>query len=132
MKLFQKQKIESFEKIAWHISGMRGICDYEIFPKEGVAEVFEYQRCYGKDKDDRRLERSGSCSVEEMLDLLNECNVFGWNGFHGAHPKHVKDGEMFSFEATVNDGTVIKAEGSANFPKHFWNFQRAIGEILNG
>ena len=65
-----------------------------------------------------------------MLELLNQFPVMKWNGFHGKHPRGVLDGEMFSFQATVNDGVTIRAEGSANFPKGFQEFRRAVHLLL--
>ena len=132
MELFKKKKIESFEKITWNITGMRSSCYYEILPKDDQAEVSEYQRYYKDGKEEMHLERQTACSMETMLGLLNDCGIIRWNGFHGAHPKHVKDGEMFSFDATVNGDETIKAEGSENFPKHFGDFRRAISELLRG
>ncbi len=130
MGLFAVKRVESFSVISWSISGMRSIREYEIIDKGDIAEVYEYERYYREGKDERQLLRSGICEKERMLRLLNECNILKWNGFHGKHPRGVKDGEMFSLEATVNDGEQITASGSENFPKHFGEFRRAIGEIL--
>jgi len=55
----------------------------------------------------------------------------GWNGFEGKHPFGVKDGEMLSFRAVVNDGKIIKANGSENFPKNFNEFRKEINRILS-
>ena len=41
-----------------------------------------------------------------------------------------KGNHGFSFEAEVNDGEKITASGSANFPKHFWDFCGAVNEML--
>ena len=130
MGLFAVKRVESFSVISWRISGMRSIREYEIIDKGDIAEVYEYERYYREGKDERQLLRSGTCEKERMLRLLNECNILKWNGFHGKHPRGVKDGEMFSLEATVNEGEQITASGSENFPKYFGEFRRAIGEIL--
>ena len=61
---------------------------------------------------------------------MNACDVPHWNGFHGAHPKNVQDGIMFSFEASVNGGQVVSADGSANFPKGYHEFVRTLDEML--
>ncbi len=124
------KRIVSFEKIEWNISGMRSIRNYEIVNKGDTADIAEYEMYYRDRKEERRLLRNAECRTEELLKLLNECSIMKWNGFNGKHPLGVKDGEMFSFEAEVNDGEKIKASGSANFPKHFWDFCRAVNEML--
>ena len=64
------------------------------------------------------------------LELMNTCGVICWDGFHGKHPKNVKDGIMFDFRATVNDGQEIHADGSENFPKGYHDFVRELNKIL--
>lgn len=110
---------------------MRGTREYEIIDHGESSEVAEYGIYYRKPEDERRLERRAVCPTSQILELLNACHIPGWNGFEGRHPKGVHDGEMFSFTATVNGSEKIKASGSENFPKHFREFRRAVGEILN-
>ena len=76
------------------------------------------------------LETSTLCDMQTMIKLMNACDILGWDGFHGNHPKNVKDGIMFRFEATVNCGQMIHAEGSANFPKGYHEFVRALDAVL--
>lgn len=99
--------------------------------KEGKTEITEYWIYYTSGKNERRPKRIAVCSEEEMLRLLNECEVMKWDGFHGKHPIGVKDGEMLSFTAIVNDGQTVKAEGSENFPKHFREFRNNIFKMLS-
>ncbi len=54
--------------------------------------------------------------------MMNTCGVLCRDGFHGKHPKNVSDGDMFNFTASVNGGQVIRADGSANFPKGYQDF----------
>ncbi len=79
----------------------------------------------------RELSRRAICSDSQMLELLNQCNIMKWDGFHGKHPRGVLDGEMFSFRAIVNEGQTIQADGSANFPEHFRDFRRMIDQMLS-
>ena len=72
------------------------------------------------------------CTMEDCLQQLNACKVGSWNGFHGAHPKNVTDGIMFTLEATVNGGTRLYADGSQNFPKHYHDFVGWLSEQLSG
>ena len=67
--------------------------------------------------------------IQELNRIVNQYNLISWNGFSENDPD-VLDGEMFSFQATVNDGISIHAEGSANFPMGFHEFRRAIHLLL--
>ena len=124
-------KIESFETVTLHLSGMRFTTEYEIVMQDKDAEITEYGIRYEKEKGDVRVpQRKAVCSAETVLKLFNDCELLAWDGFHGAHPKDVKDGIMFSFKATVNGDRNIRAEGSENFPEHFREFWHGLDAIL--
>ena len=124
-------KIESFETVTLHLSGMRFTTEYEIVMQDKDAEITEYGIRYEKEKGDVRVpQRKAVCSAETVLKLFNDCELLAWDGFHGAHPKDVKDGIMFSLKATVNGGKNIRAEGSENFPEHFREFWHGLDAIL--
>ena len=53
-----------------------------------------------------------------------------WNGFHGKHPRNVRDGEMFTFAAVVNEGEKISADGSENFPKNYRELKERLHVLL--
>lgn len=125
------EKITSFEIVTLHTSGMRFVSEYEIIMKETEAEVSEYSIRYSGQKDEKILVKRAMYSKENILRLMNNCNILSWDGFHGKHPKGVKDGTMFSFKAVVNDGKIIKADGSQNFPRHYRDFTDEIYNILN-
>ena len=80
--------------------------------------------------DELVLESSVPCDAQTMIELMNTCGILRWNGFHGKHPKNVSDGIMFRFEATVNGGQGIFADGSENFPKGYREFVRALDSML--
>ena len=124
-------KITSFEIVTLHLSGMRFTTEYEIVMKGKDAEVVEYGIRYEKDKGLVRVPQSKKvCSADRVLKLLNDCELVSWDGFHGDHPKDVKDGIMFSLKATVNGNRNIRAEGSENFPKHFKELWKGLDAIL--
>jgi hypothetical protein len=135
MGLFDSKKTESitsYEKVFWRISGMRCSDEYEILSKDGIAEITEYRMyCASGGGMERRPERSRAVSDAEVIQLFNDCQILKWDGFHGKHPKNVRDGEMFTFSATVNEGRTINAEGSENFPKYFREFRNEIYRILS-
>ena len=57
-------------------------------------------------------EASAVVDTAEFVELVNNCGVIRWDGFHGKHPKNVHDGEMFRFSACVNGEKTIEADGS--------------------
>ena len=125
-----KEPTTSFETVLLRQSGMRGTTEHEMVMKDGKAEVSLYRIRYTDGEDQRVLEERSVCSPEEVLTLLNNCNLLSWNGFRGPHPKHVKDGIMFTLDAVVNDNRKIHAEGSENFPKHYREFTDGLYTIL--
>ena len=132
MGIFSKKELNSFETVFWRISGMRGSTEYEIVNKGEESEFTEYMmRCAKGGGMERVPERSVTCKTERILEILNSCEVASWDGFHGKHPKGVRDGIMFRFELVVGGDEKITAEGSENFPKHFREFRDAMRELLN-
>ena len=125
------EKVTSIEKFWLRISGMRFEVVYEMLETGDNVEITLYRIAYVNRKDSKIAEKSAVCEVEEILELLNSCNVMGWNGFHGDHPRHVCDGEMFSLVADVNRGLQIKAEGSENFPRGYKELIARLNQILN-
>ncbi len=130
--LFQKQKIESFETVLLRTTGMRYATEYEITVRGADATVSQYEIVYRDGKDVRDLRRSALCGAARIVRLMNDCGVLSWDGFYGKHPKGVRDGTMFTFDATVNGEKRIRASGSQNFPKHFREFMDGLREILEG
>ncbi len=120
--------ITQFSRIGLSMSGMRNIMIYEIIRNGSTAELSVYEKNYGK--EERVLRGKAVCPVEEVIKLLNTCEISLWDGFHGRHPRHVKDGTMFTFTAEVNDGKKIQAIGSQNFPKHFQIFYGWVRNIV--
>ena len=129
--MFKKPLITAYTSLSWNISGMRVSREYEIIHKDRETEVSEYElRCVTGGGRERQLLRRVLCTEQRMLELLNAFDIMKWDGFHGKHPRGVLDGEMFTFQATVNDGVSIRAEGSANFPKGFREFRSAVHLLL--
>ena len=124
--------IEKFEKLTLRQSGMRFTSEHELIMSGNGVEVSQYEIRYTKNGDERILIKRSQIGKEPALKLLNECKVMSWDGFSGAHPRWVKDGIMFSLTAVVNDGKVIRAEGSQNFPKRYREFTDRLNGLLNG
>ena len=112
-------EITGFERIVLSECTMRGRHEYEIV-NDGDKAVVNYYMCgYSNRVEEKKPEKSAECENAEVINILNECKISKWDGFHGKHPKHVKDGTMFSFEAIINNDLKIYADGSENFPKNY-------------
>ena len=125
-----EKNIDSVEAMTLTLRGMRGGTVYRFETETARTELCRYREVYNGDEALLRLEKSTECSYDTLIGLMNTCGVIRWNGFSGAHPKNVKDGIMFRFEATVNGGQTIHAEGSANFPKGYHEFVRSLDAML--
>jgi hypothetical protein len=110
--------VTGYESVSLRESTMRGIYEYEIINKGDTSEVSYYAMYYSGGKEEKRLKERAQCETAAVIEILNEINICSWNGFHGAHPKLVKDGTMFTLKAKVN-GETVSAEGSANFPDNY-------------
>ena len=124
-------KIKSFETVTLHTIGMRHVTDYEIVMNGDEAEVSQYAVGYRDGEKARQLEKRAVCSAEYALKLMNKCRLLSWDGYHGKHPKGIKDGTNFILKATVNEGKEIYATGSQRFPRHYGDFRDGLREILN-
>ena len=124
-------EIQSFDTVTLEVIGMRFHHTYEIINEPPCVTVSRYRNVFIDGEDRLELEQQATCNSSEVLELLQSCSVGEWDGFHGDHPKDVKDGIMFNFMAVVNDGQIIRAEGSENFPKGYITFEQAINELLS-
>ena len=122
--------VTSVETITLTLRGMRGGYVYKLEGEGDVSELRRYRETYRDGKDELVLELSVPCDVQTMIALMNTCGILRWNGFHGKHPKNVSDGIMFCFEAEINGGQTIRADGSANYPKGYHEFVRTLNEML--
>ncbi|MBE6599472.1 MAG: hypothetical protein E7638_08530 [Ruminococcaceae bacterium] len=125
------RELTSFSEISIHVSGMRHTVEYELVNTSGNAELKLYRITFADGEDRRQLEGTIECDAEEMLALLRDCRFLNWNGFDGPHPDGVLDGEMFRLYAVVNDGMIIRAEGSENFPDGYHELIRAFDGMLS-
>ena len=130
--LFSKKLISSFEKVTLRLSGMRHVTEYEIVMKDGMAEISQYGIRFSEGKDSRVPEKRAVCGEQTALKLMNDCRLLSWDGFHGPHPKGVRDGTTFILRATVNGGRTVSARGSQNFPPRFRDFTDGLRDILEG
>ena len=122
--------ITSLESMTLTLQGMRGSSVYEVISDSQKTELNIYREVFSNGEYVLKLEKSTVCDTQEFIKLMNDCNVIRWDGFHGKHPRNVKDGIMFDFTASVNEGQTIHADGSANFPKGYNEFVRALNDML--
>ena len=124
-------KITGFTVVTLKTTDMRTTREYEITNDGQAATVSLYQEICVPNGRQRQLQQRTTCRIENALQLLNDCAIHKWNGFHGKHPRNVHDGTMFTLEAIVNGGISIYADGSENFPKHFFDFRNGLTNLLN-
>lgn len=121
--------IISVQEFALKIIGMRVTYMYKTVYEGSELRLGRYRELF--DGEVRyELEKSVPCTNAWLAELMNNCNVPKWDGFHGKHPKHVSDGTMFSFSATVNNDRTIRADGSENFPKGYRELLLALDEMI--
>ena len=127
---FRKTDIADFEIVTVRESGMHASAEYEIVRDGDNAVVSMYTIPYTGDENERHLEMTAVISASEAMDKMTEVGLLGWDGFHGAHPRNVSDGTMFTLDAVVNGGKKVHADGSQNFPRHYREFVQWIMGIL--
>ena len=124
-------EIQRFDTVTLEVIGMRFHDTYEIVNEPPYATVSRYRNVFIDGEDRLELDCMVTCDSREILKLLQSCSVGKWDGFHGKHPKGVRDGIMFNFVAVVNDGQIIRADGSENFPKGYTTFEQALNALLS-
>ena len=125
-----KKTVTSVEAVTLVLQTMRGSCVYKVEGNGDAKELRRYREIYRSEAVELVLELSVPCDAQKLTELMNACGILRWDGFHGKHPKNVSDGTSFRFEATVNGGQTIRAEGSANFPKGYNEFVSALNAML--
>ena len=125
-----RKTVTSIETMTLTLQGMRFCSVYEIKNEDGKTELRRFRKVYSKGEDTLELEKTAVCDTKDFIELMNNCSVIRWDGFHGKHPKNVMDGIMFDFTAIVNDGQTIHADGSANYPKGYNEFVRELNKML--
>ena len=126
----RKKTVDSVETMTLILRGMRGDSVYELAIIDDRTELRLYREILHGEETLLRPELSTACDSKTIVDLMNACGVIRWDKFHGKHPMNVLDGIMFDFTATVNGGQVIRADGSANFPKGYGEFVRELNRLL--
>lgn len=104
---------------------------YEILRTESGVQL-SYYICEFADNiiSDEYLEyrvEGGSDLYEKIISLANEYGVADWNGFNES--TDMLDGGGFTFRAVIN-GEKMRANGSNAYPQGFFDFKRALDEIL--
>ena len=124
------KKITLIKELTLTLRGMRRSIVYEIINNADKLELRLYRVIFSNGENVLELENSTMVDVHIFIELMNNCGVICWDGFHGKHPRNVKDGIMFSFTAIVNDGQTIRADGSENFPKGYHEFVRGLNNMF--
>ena len=70
-----------------------------------------------------------SDTMKEIQDLLHECQVDQWNGFHET-AQNVLDGDSFSFSLRMKNGDSISASGYMRFPENYGKVKQGFLQIF--
>ena len=118
----KSKPIKTLKSLSLRVSGMRLTEIFEIEVDGETATICYYRLNYRDGEEKKELISQKAIPATEAVDFLNQINVGAWDGFYGEHPKYVTDGEMFLLKADV-DGKTIRAEGSQNFPPHYYDLK---------
>ena len=128
--------ITSFERITLSITGMRAFTEeYEIVKTESGVTLSRYEGSWRYDDSQNREDclvarlEGDEALYAQILTKLNEFKIAKWDGFQKSN-KYMLDGYMFLFEASVNSGSRIRAEGSNAYPKHYRAFLDYLSTTL--
>ena len=102
----------------------------------GLRLSYQLERSYyngEKDIEEKDVisEITGDAAFySEISALLGNYDVASWDGFSGANPPGILDGESGGFDAVLSDGSTISAYGSNNFPKFFGTVMRKLQNMV--
>ena len=122
--------ITDMESLTLHLSGMRLTEEYELTVNGDKTEISYYTMSYANSQEEIILKKRTVCDTKTVIEALNSFDVIKWDGFHGEHPRGVLDGTMFRLTATLNGGQKLYADGSQNFPKHFYEFEEWLYTVF--
>ncbi len=111
---------------------MRESFVYKITAEGDTVQLIRFREVISDGQLTLFPESRTSCDAAAMISLLNATDIIRWDGFHGKHPRGVRDGIMFTFSASVNGGRTVRADGSANFPKGYRELVRTLNAMLAG
>jgi len=124
------KKVILVKELTLTLRGMRGSTVYKIINEADKFELRLYREKFINGETVLELESSTVIDIYMFIEHMNKCGVISWDGFHGKHPRNVKDGIMFDFTAVVNDEQIISADGSENFPKGYHEFVRGLNNMF--
>ena len=120
----KSKKVTDFEEIYFTTSPGRGKSTRYIIINEGEeTKITISVSTSARDGSGDRSEK-GYCSTEDMIELLNDCDVLSWNGYDKKGDKDMD----FSFEGTIN-GEEIEAKGKMAYPKNFEDFVDGVEDL---
>ncbi len=124
-----RETVESFSVVTLEISSTSSLTELEAVRTGSGAEVSVYGKHWGS--GERFLKGRAECGADEILALLNECDLIGWDGFAGEHPPGLLDGGTFALTATVNGGRRVSAGGSGINPGSIDRLADGLFSIVN-
>ena len=120
----KSKKVTDFETISFTTSLGRGKTTRYIITNEGEETKISISVTTSAKNGSGDRSEEGYCSTEDMIELLNECNVLSWNGYDKKGDKDMD----FRFEGNIN-GEEIEAKGKMAYPKNFEDFVDGVEDL---
>ncbi len=126
----------AFQRVTLSETGtMASTREYEAVRTENGARVSLYDGPWnyheGTDREDclqARKEGGGEFYLELAV-KFRALGLSSWDGF-SKNASGVLDGTMFSFEAVMQDGSVLHARGSNAFPENYVTFTDYLWNLV--
>lgn len=127
-----------FKRITLSISGMMASTrEYEVLKTVLGMEASVYDGPWQFNKMVSRRscleasERYNRQAYEALCEKFERLGVRKWNGFSESDPD-VCDGNMFSLDIELEDGSFISAHGSNAYPDNYHDFENCLYKLAHG
>ena len=127
-----------FKRITLRINGMMASTrEYEVLKTVLGMEAsmydgsWQFNKMVSRKSCRQASERYNRQSYEFFCEKLEQWGVRKWDGFSGSNPD-VLDGEMFSLDIELEDGSLMSAHGSNAYPPNYGRFEEMLRDLAYG
>lgn len=127
-----------FKRITLRINGMMASTrEYEVLKTVLGMEAsmydgsWQFNKMVSRKSCRQASERYNRQSYELFCEKLEQWGVRKWDGFSGSNPD-VLDGEMFSLDIELEDGSLMSAHGSNAYPPNYGRFEEMLRDLAYG
>ena len=113
---------------SYETSGSTGYSKYNI-SENGKKIIFSYESdIFGRKDINKEIDKY---YLEKLLKIVNDYNIYEWDGFDESIEGEFMDGTSFNFEIVFKDGKTIKASGYEATPDNYKEAINAIAELFS-